>query len=180
MSRIAGRQVMLSGTHAWSDSIRDATRHPLFAVIIGTELRRSGQSFIFRGKANWSVICPKPPCSTLAPDEAADLSEDPATGLRPHGSALTCVSDDLCVSPDLGTGPLCGNSRIRLSNTMAPASSTSHLCDIRESSTALRAMTVEQTVSLGGIQSFSDRWIIPFAIEESVPKHHEDPAQADV
>ena len=40
ISRIAGRPVQLGEMYGWPESMRDAARRPLFAVMIGSELRR--------------------------------------------------------------------------------------------------------------------------------------------
>ena len=41
ISRIAGRTVALPELYSWSDSVRAAARRPLFAVMIGVELRQA-------------------------------------------------------------------------------------------------------------------------------------------
>ena len=48
MSRIATRPVPLGEVYSWPESMRDAARRPLFAVMIGSELRRRTQLHLSR------------------------------------------------------------------------------------------------------------------------------------
>ena len=48
ISRIAGRPVEIGEMYGWPESMRDAARRPLFAVMIGSELRRRPGLYIER------------------------------------------------------------------------------------------------------------------------------------
>ena len=163
MSRIAGRQVMLSETHAWSDSIRDATRHPLFAVIIGTELRRRSE-FHFSRKSQL--------VSNLAEAALPDYPDEAATIDRLLQLLAVKTTDagqrvsKSAVSPRRADQILLVDSRL----VDEHAGAVDFTLAIFREWYAARAI-VEQTVSLDGIQSFSDRWIIPFAIAISSENH---------
>ena len=154
---------MLSETHAWSDSIRDATRHPLFAVIIGTELRRRSE-FHFSRKSQ--LVSNLAEAALLdSPDEAATVDrllqllavKTTDAGRRVSKSTVSCRRSEQV---------LLVNSRLVNEHDGA----VDFTLAIFREWYAARAI-VEQTVSLDGIQSFSDRWIIPFAIAISSENH---------
>ena len=48
MSRIAGRHVSLGEMYGWPESMRNAAKRPLFAVMIGSELRRRPELHLTR------------------------------------------------------------------------------------------------------------------------------------
>ncbi len=163
ISRIASRQVGLSETHTWSDSTRDAARHPLFAVMIGSELFRRSD-FHFSRKSQL--------VNSLA-EAALPASRDDAATVDRLLQLLAVKTID--------AGRRVSKSTISLRRSDQSFVTNSRLVNEHDGAVdftlsifrewyAARAV-IEQTVSLDDIQSLSDRWIIPFAIAISSENH---------
>ncbi len=167
MSRIAGRQVTLPECHAWSESVRDAARHPLFAVMIGTELRRTANLHLLR--RNQLV-------SSLAEDALPPSRDDAATVDRLL---------QLLAVKTISAGRRVPKSAVSVRRFDQVLMTDSRLVDEHDGFVdftlsifrewyAARAI-MERTVLLDDISRFSDRWIIPLAIaissEDSEVQH---------
>ena len=164
VSRVSGRKLDMRDRYAWSDSVWEAAKRPLFAVIIGSELRR-----------NPAIALPRPSelVNRLAErtwQEAGDNAE---------------VVDELLQK--LAVQAISTGARASLSNVTHRKLQQRWLTDSRlvneRAGTvdftipifrewyAARAL-IEQTVSVEDILPASDRWIIPLAI--AIDSENED------
>ena len=156
ISRISGRALDMRDWYTWSDSIREAAKRPLYAVMLGSELRRSPAIGVHRPSELVNLLAER------TWQEAGDNAE---------------IVDELLqklAAKAIGTG-----ARVRLSNVTHGRLQQRWLTDSRlvneHAGTldftipifgewyAARAL-IEQTVSVEDILPASDRWIIPLAI----------------
>ena len=156
ISRISGRDLDMRVRHAWSDSTWDAAKLPLFAVMIGSELRENPGFGVPRRSQLVNRL------AQGASQEAGDSAE---------------VVDELLQK--LAVKAISTGTRARLSDVTPRRARQRILADSRlvneHASTvdftvpifrewyAARAL-IEQTISVEEILPASDRWIIPLAI----------------
>ena len=156
ISRISGRDLDMRVRHAWSDSTWDAAKRPLFAVMLGSELRKNPGLGVPRRSQLVNRL------AQGASQEAGDSAE---------------VVDELLQK--LAVKAISTGTRARLSDVTPRRARQRILVDSRlvneHASTvdftvpifrewyAARAL-IEQTVSVEDILPASDRWIIPLAI----------------
>ena len=164
ISRISGRELDMRDRFAWSESTWEAAKRPLFAVMIGSELR-----------GNPAIALPRPSelVNRLAErtwKEAGDNAEvvdellqklavkAVSTGGRVRLSAVT---------PQLARHRFLTDSRL----VNEHAGTVDFTIPIFREWYAARAL-IEQTVSVEDILPASDRWIIPLAI--AIDSENED------
>ena len=156
ISRISGRELDMRVSYAWSNSTQDAAKLPLFAVMIGSELRKN-PGF---GVPRQSQLVKR--LAQGASQEAGDNAE---------------VVDDLLQT--LAVKAISAGTRARLSDVTPRRARQRILADSRlvneQAGTvdftipifrewyAARAL-IEQTASVEDILPASDRWIIPLVI----------------
>ena len=156
IARIANRPVELPELHGWSDSVRTAAARPLFAVMIGAELRRSANMRLHRSVE-------------LLDRLARQVIESAPAG----GRHLDSLLQRLAVSA-INTG-----SRVRKADLTPHHADQRHVADSRlvdESGDTLdfthevlrewyaaRAI-IEEAVSLDDLIPASDRWIASFQL----------------
>ncbi len=156
IARIANRPVELPELHGWSDSVRTAAARPLFAVMIGVELRRSANMRLHRSVE-------------LLDRLARQVVESAPAG----GRHLDSLLQRLAVSA-INTG-----SRVRKADLTPHHADQRHVADSRlvdESGDTLdfthevlrewfaaRAI-IEEAVSLDDLIPASDRWIASFQL----------------
>ena len=156
ISRIAGRTVALPELYGWSDSVRSAARRPLFAVMIGVELRQAATLGLHR------------------PVELLDRLARQVVESTPAGGAkLDSLLQNLAARA-ISTG-----TRVRKTDVAPNHADERHLANSRlvdESNNtfdlthevlrewyAARSV-IEETVSLDDVIPASDRWIAPFKL----------------
>ncbi len=156
ISRISGRELDRRVRYAWSNSTQQAAKLPLFAVMLGSELRK-----------NPSFGVPRP----------SQLVNRLAEGAWQEAGDNAEVVDELLQK--LAVKAISTGARVRLSNVTHGKLQQRWLTDSRlvneHTGTvdftvpifrewyAARAL-IEQTVSVEDILPASDRWIIPLAI----------------
>ena len=156
INRISGLALDMRVAYEWSDSTWDAARRPLFAVMIGSELRRAP-----------SAVVPRP----------SQLVDRLARGALQEVGGNTEVVDALLQT--LAVKAINSGTRVSLSEVSPQIPRQRLIADSRlvsEQETAVdftlpifrewyaaRAL-IEQTVSIDDILSTSDRWIIPLQI----------------
>ena len=156
IGRIAGRAVRLAELYGWSESIQKAARRPLFAVMVGSELRR-GESM--------SIDSPAELINRLARQVVEQSG--------PQGEELNRLLQRLAVRA-ISTGRRVRKSDVSLSHVQQRWLADSRL--VEESADTLdfshevlrewyaaRAL-IEGTVSIGEVLPASDRWITVFGI----------------
>ncbi len=156
ISRISGRELHMRDRFAWSESTWEAARRPLFAVMIGSELRQNSGP----GMPQPSQLVNR--LAERSCREAGDSAEEVhkllqklavkaiSTGTRAR------LSD---VAPRLPSQRILANSRL----IHEQAGRVDFTIPIIREWYAARAL-IEQTVSVDDILPASDRWIIPLAI----------------
>ena len=156
ISRISGRELDMRDSYAWSNSTRDAAKLPLFAVMIGSELRK-----------NPGFAVPRP----------SQLVNHLAEGAWQEAGDNAEVVDELLQK--LAVQAISTGARVRLSNVTHGKLQQRWLTNSRMVNEhggradftipifrewyAARAL-IERTVSVEDILPASDRWIIPLAI----------------
>ena len=156
ISKVAGRTVELRELRGWVLSLQDAAKHPLFAIMIGAELRKD--SHIAGMKASQLVDRMVQSALRKAGDHQDEMDE---------------LLQDLAVKAVSGGGSI-ASSDIHPKRTVHSRLIDSRL--VTEESDkidfalpifrewfAARAL-VERKVSLVEIQPIADRWIFPIAI----------------
>ena len=156
ISRIAGRTVQLVELYGWSESVRNAARRPLFAVMIGSELRR--------GRA-------------IGLDRPVDLinrlAQQVVEQSRQEGQGLSRLLQKLAVKA-ISTGRRVRKSDVSLSHVDQRLLADSRLIDesgdtfdfsheVLREWYAARAL-IEENVSIDEIVPASDRWMTAFQL----------------
>ena len=157
VSRIAGRQVTLLEAHSWSESVRDAARHPLFAVMIGSALRSTVDDLHFLHKSQ---------LVRLLAEQALPASRDDAATVDQLLQRLAAKTMDTgrrvsmsAVSVRRSDQALLGDSRLVNEHD----GSVDFTLAIFREWYAARAI-IEGAVVLDDLSLLSDRWIVPLAI----------------
>ena len=156
VSRIAGRAVQLAELYGWSESIQNAARRPLFAVMIGSELRR-GQSMNIDSPA----------------DLINRLARQVVEQSGPQGEELNRLLQRLAVEA-ISTGRRVRKSDVSLSHVQQRWLADSRLIDESADTVdfnhevlrewyAARAL-IEESVSIDEILPASDRWMTAFRL----------------
>ena len=156
ISRIAGRKCQLGELYSWSESLRNAARRPLFAVMIGAELRR--------GRA-------------IGLDRPVDLinrlAQQVVEQSRQKGEGLNCLLQRLAVKA-ISTGRRVRKSDVTLSHVGQGLLANSRLIDesgdtfdfsheVLREWYAARAL-IEENVPIDEIVPASDRWMTAFQL----------------
>ena len=157
ISTIAGRQVTLPEAHSWSQSVQDAARYPLFAVMIGSALRSPADDF---------RVLQKSQLVELLAEQAL-----PASG--PDAATLDQLLQRLAVKA-LNTGRRVPMSVVSVRRTDQALLADSRLVNRHDRTFdftlaifrewyAPRAI-IEGAVGLDDLSSLPDRWIVPLSI----------------
>ena len=155
-SKVAGRSVELREFSSWVPSLQDAAKYPLFAIMIGAELRKD--SYIAGMNASQLV------------DRMVQSALRKAGG---HQDEIDGVLQDLAVKAVSGGGGIASSDihpkrivRSRLIDSRLVSEEFGKIdfaLPIFREWFAARAL-VEKKVSLVDIQPIADRWIFPIAI----------------
>ena len=156
VNRISGCEFDMGLRYGWSASTWDAAKRPLFAVMIGSELRRNPDSGVPR---------PSQLVDQLAQRLQQEAGGDPETtdellqalAVKAINSGTRVHLSD--VSPRLARQRTIGDSRLVAQH----GNTVDFTLAIFREWYAARAL-IEGTVSVDGILSASDRWIIPLEI----------------
>ena len=156
ISKVAGRAVELRELRSWQASIQDAVKRPLFAVMIGCELREHR----FLAWANPAQLIERVATSALGEagvrqDEVDELLQDLAVRAVNSGESV----DAWRVSRRRADQGLLMDSRL----VREEAGKFDFTLPIFREWFAARAL-VEGAISLDEIWPISARWIIPIAI----------------
>ena len=156
IGRIAGRTLQPLELYSWSDSVRTAAARPLFAVMIGAELRQG---------------------ATIDLDQPVDLLSRLARQVversRQEGGKLDCLLQKLAVRA-VSTGRRVPKADVSLSHTEQRRVANSGLIDesgdtfdftheVLREWYAARAL-IEENASIDEIVPASDRWITAFKL----------------
>ena len=155
IGRISGRQLELRDRYAWSESVQDAIKRPLFAIMIGSVLRDSPDSNFHK---------PVQLVTDLAERAHREVDNAEEVDILLQKLAVEAVSSGKRIHPR-DVSPRRSKQRIladsRLVNKQEDMVDFT-LAVFREWYAA-RAL-IEETVSFEDIHSDSDLWIIPLAM----------------
>ena len=155
INRISGRNLEWIDTYSWSDSIRDALKSPLFAVMIGSVLSE-----------NSDLTTPRPSNLVTQIARRALPEKENASGLYLNLQylAVKAISSGKRVEPrDVG-GSLMEQRELFNSRLVNELNGTvDFTLPIFREWYAAQAL-LEGTISTDDIQSTSDRWISPLTI----------------
>ncbi len=156
ISRIAGRAAESGESCGWSDSTLDAAKRPLFAIMLGLELRR-GRDFGFQRPIQLVKSLAQGALQDMAGDAARNEEllqklavRAIATGRRVHKCDVSLKQSDQMLLTD---SRLVDEDGERIDFTL-------HI--LREWYAA-RSL-IERTVSIDDVLPSSDRWITPLAL----------------
>ena len=155
IGRISGRELELRDRYAWSESVQDAIKRPLFAIMIGSVLRDSPDSNFHK---------PVQLVTNLAERAHREVDNAEEVDILLQKLAVEAVSSGKRIHPR-DVSPRRSKQRIladsRLVNEQEDLVDFT-LAVFREWYAA-RAL-IEETVSFEDIHSDSDLWVIPIAI----------------
>ena len=156
ISRITGRTVALPELYGWSDSVRAAARRPLFAVMIGVELRRAATLGLHRPVELLDRLARQVVESAPANGEKLDsLLQFLAATAISTGTRVRKTD----VAPNHADERQLANSRL-----VDESNNTFDLThEVLREWYAARAI-IEGTVSLDDVIPASDRWLAPFEL----------------
>ena len=152
ISKIAERVVNRAGMYTWSESIRDAVRYPLFAIMMGVELRDDSKFIATRPSQLVNLLAQR---AARDAEEKDWLLQKLASEVVKAG---TRVSKSAISKKRLDQGILI-NSRL----VNEQEGKVDFTLSIFREFYAARAI-IEETVSIDSIIPASDRWLIPLAI----------------
>ena len=152
ISKIAERVVNRTGMYTWSESIRDAVRYPLFAIMMGVELRDDSKFIATRPSQLVNLLAQR---AARDAEEKDWLLQKLASEVVKAG---TRVSKSAISKKRLDQGILI-NSRL----VNEQEGKVDFTLSIFREFYAARAI-IEETVSIDSIIPASDRWLIPLAI----------------
>ena len=163
ISRIAGQELELRDVYAWSESVRDAIKRPLFAIMLGSVLSDSPDSVFHR---------PTELVAILADRALRDVENAEKVDVLLQNLAVKAVSSGKSihrhnVSPSPAQQKLLANSRL----VNEQERKMDFTLPIFREWYAARAL-VEETFSFEDIDTTSDFWTIPLAI--AVDSENED------
>ena len=157
VSRIAGQELELRDRYAWSESVQDATKRPLFAIMVGSVLRDSPDSTFHK---------PVQLVTDLAERAQMELenAEEEEVDILLQELAVKTVSSGKRIFPhDVSTRRakqrILANSRL----VNEQEGMVDFTLPIFREWYAARAL-IEETVSFEEFHSDSDLWVIPLAI----------------
>ena len=154
-SRIAGRELELHDRHFWSESVQDAIKRPLFAIMLGSVLRDSPDSVFHRPAELVSVLAERSLREVENAEEVDTLLQILAVKAVSGGKRIHPHD----VNPRQAKQKMLANSRL----VYEQEGTVDFTLPIFREWYAARAL-IEETVSYEEINSDSDLWTIPLAI----------------
>lgn len=155
ISRIAGQELELRDLYTWSESVRDAIKRPLFALMLGSVLRDSPDSVFRRPVELVAVLARRSLREVENVEEVDTLLQKLAVEAVTGGKRI----HPQCVSPRQAKQKMLANSRL----VYEQDGTMDFTLPIFREWYAARAL-IEETVSFEDIHSKSDLWLIPLAI----------------
>ena len=156
MSRIAGRRVDSRASYGWSESIRHAAKRPLFAIMLGLELKR-GPGFGFQRPIQLVKFLAQAALQDMEGDAGKNdellqklAVETITTGRRTRKCDVSFKQSDQML---LTNSRLVDEDEERIDFTL----------HIFREWYAARAL-IEGTVSVDDVLPAADRWIVPFVL----------------
>ena len=163
ISRIAGRELELRDRYAWSESVQDATKRPLFAIMVGSVLRDSPDSIFHQPVQLVTDLADRALKEVENAEEVDTLLQKLAVKAVSSGKSMHRHD----VSPSGAQQNMLTNSRL----VYEQERKLDFTLSIFREWYAARAL-VEETFSFEDIDTTSDLWTIPLAI--AVDSENED------
>ncbi len=156
MEKVLGRPIEARDMHRWPQSIREARRIPLFAVMIGALLRdHPDLSFASSGQVIGEVA-----------DQLLRHEEDNPEELDRllQLLAFEAIESGTRVAPDAITPVRAKQAMLRKSRVVeGTTDSLDFALPVFREWYAARAL-IEKTISVGRLQTLSDRWVPPLSV----------------
>ena len=156
VERVLGRPIEARDMHRWPQSIREARRIPLFAIMIGALLRdQPDLSFASSGQVIGQVA-----------DQLLRREEDNPEELDRllQMLAFKAIESGARVDPDAITPVRAKQAMLRMSRVVeGTTDALDFALPVFREWYAARAL-IEGTISVDGLESLSDRWIPPLSV----------------
>ena len=163
IGRIAGRELELRDRYAWSESVQDAAKRPLFAIMIGSVLRDNPDTIFQKPVQLVTVLADRALREVDNAEEVDILLQKLAVKAVSSGKSIHRHD----VSPSPAQRKMLANSRL----VNEQERKLDFTLPIFREWYAARAL-VEETFSFEDIDTTSDLWTIPLAI--AVDSENED------
>ena len=155
ISRIADQELELRDVYGWTESIRDAIKRPLFAIMLGSVLCDSPESVFHRPSELVAVLAERSLREVENAEEVDTLLQKLAVEAVNGGKRIHLHD----VTPRRAKQKLLADSRL----VYKQEGTVDFTLPIFREWYAARAL-IEETVSFEDVHSKSDLWLIPLAI----------------